>query len=592
MRKVKILAIAPYNTLADSIKLAANKREDIDLTVHVGDLTTGKNIAMNLAHNNYDVIVSRGGTAELIRSSVETPLVEINISVYDILRSIKMAENFSGKFLIAGFSGITDIANILCDLLQYDINIITFKNEQDAYTSLKSAVSKGYSLIISDNIGSVIANELNVNSILIQSGMESIDKTLDDCVKLVQSSNFVHKQKELFQRLLTEEDRDFLIYDPSAKLWFSSFNVEEDNIALMDFINSNLKSFLKSPNQKISTQIRNKVYTLINSHLYFDEQKYTSITIQKREAIFSEEDLSISIYNKSDNLTSFFNNYKSYENVNMFNKKIKEYNKYSMPILIEGEKGTGKDSAVYLLYENGKYSNSPLYTINCEYINDKKWNYLINSENSPLNSINNTIYFKKINILNKIQLEKLYNYIEQSNIVNKNHLIFSIVLNNKDYIETNNIKNYLINKLNCLSVTLPPLRELKKDIPDIITLNMHNLNLKLGKQIIGFESEAMEEMQNFSWPNNLDQLNNVLKELVIITNKAYINLNDVKEILNKEYSNINSNNKIDINKTLEEINYEIMLQVLQEENNNKEKASQRLGISRSTLWRTLKKYEK
>ena len=132
MQKIKILAVAPYEGMADTIAILASQRDDIELTAQTGDLNTGKKIAMELAHKNYDVIISRGGTAELIRSTVDLPVVDISISGYDILRTIKLAQNYSGKFVIAGFSGITSYARVLCDLLQYDIDIITFSSEENA----------------------------------------------------------------------------------------------------------------------------------------------------------------------------------------------------------------------------------------------------------------------------------------------------------------------------------------------------------------------------------------------------------------------------------------------------------------------------
>ena len=139
MKKIKMLAVAPYEGMAEAITAIAKERNDIELTVQTGDLSTGKNIAIELSHNNYDVIISRGGTAELIRSAVEIPVVEVSISVYDVLRAIKLAENYSGKFVIAGFSGITYYARLLCDLLQYDIDIITFTSEEDAFPALRDA---------------------------------------------------------------------------------------------------------------------------------------------------------------------------------------------------------------------------------------------------------------------------------------------------------------------------------------------------------------------------------------------------------------------------------------------------------------------
>ena len=110
MQKIRILVIAPYEGLADAVSAIAHERQDVEITVEVGDLDKGKKIAMGLAHSNYDIILSRGGTAELIRSAVDLPVAEISISGYDILRTIKLAQNYSGKFAIAGFSPITENA--------------------------------------------------------------------------------------------------------------------------------------------------------------------------------------------------------------------------------------------------------------------------------------------------------------------------------------------------------------------------------------------------------------------------------------------------------------------------------------------------
>ena len=241
MQKTKILAVAPYEGMAD--------------------------IAMQLAHKNYDVIISRGGTAELIQSAVELPVIDISISVYDILLSIKLAESYNGKFVIAGFPGITANAHLLCDLLQYDIDIITFKDSADAVNHLKKAKENGCTLVLCDVTGARAAKDIGLNYNLVTSGRESIENAVAEAVKLVHSSNYVHKQKDLFQSLLTEDDREFLIYSPAGTLWFSSIAIDEMNTSLMNFVQTYIKSFLKVPNQTVSHQIRDNVYTLYNRHL-------------------------------------------------------------------------------------------------------------------------------------------------------------------------------------------------------------------------------------------------------------------------------------------------------------------------------------
>ncbi len=593
MKKIKMLAVAPYEGMAEAIATIAKERNDIDLTVQTGDLSTGKNIAIELSHNNYDVIISRGGTAELIRSAVEIPVVEVSISVYDVLRAIKLAENYSGKFVIAGFSGITHYARQLCDLLQYDIDIITFTSEEDALPALRDAKKKGCKLVLCDMLGSSIAKKLWLNAILIPSGAESITDALNEAVELVHSSQYVHKQKDLFQALLTAEDREFLIYDPAGKLWFSSFVIEHTNTSLMNIVQNYIKTFLKTPDQTIARQIRDKVYVLKNCHIYYAEQKYTAITIQQKDALFSEEDLGITIYNKSDGMPSDFTNYySSSNNVGDLSNMIEQYSKTNTPVLIIGEVGTGKDKAASLLYENGDFDNAPFYTIDCAFMGERKWNNLISSENSPLNTLHNTIYLKNVGALSKLQLNKLFTYIEQTKLHKKNRLLFSLVLNNKEQKETETARNYFENSLCCLTLKLPPLRERIDDIPSITALYIHKLNISSEKQIIGLETEAMELLQSFPWPHNLDQLQHVLNELVVITNTPYITYQSVKQILKQEQTScpFQQTSHFNFNQTLDNINYQIIVAVLKQENGNKEKTSKRLGISRSTLWRILKNH--
>lgn len=172
-----------------------------------------------------------------------------------------------------------------------------------------------------------------------------------------------------------------------------------------------------------------------------------------------------------------------------------------------------------------------------------------------------------------------------------NRLIFSITLGNVSQEQDVLCRSYLENRLSCLTLRLPPLRERINDLSSITALYIHRMNITIGKQIIGFEAEAMDLMNSFPWPGNLDQLHHVIKELVVITQTPYITYADTKAILDAEPA-ISCNDPqttLNLSATLDEMNYQIIQWVLAEEHGNKEKTAKRLGISRSTLWRMLKK---
>ena len=123
--KIKVLGIAPYEAMKTIMEKLARKRPQMDLDVYVGDLKKGVDIAQKYTQANYDVIISRGGTAEMIGKVTHIPVIEISLSVYDILRAMKLAENYSDKYAVVGFPGITGSAHLLCDLLQYKLDIVT-----------------------------------------------------------------------------------------------------------------------------------------------------------------------------------------------------------------------------------------------------------------------------------------------------------------------------------------------------------------------------------------------------------------------------------------------------------------------------------
>ena len=99
-KTTKILGIAPYEALRTAMIKIAGSRKDLSVDIYLGNMKEGVDIAKFHQNENYDVIVSRGATARLIKQAVHIPVISVDFSAYDILRAIKLAENYPYRYAI------------------------------------------------------------------------------------------------------------------------------------------------------------------------------------------------------------------------------------------------------------------------------------------------------------------------------------------------------------------------------------------------------------------------------------------------------------------------------------------------------------
>lgn len=595
MNIINILAITPYQGMSELMEDIASKRNDINLTTYIGDLSTGLNEAYTkISSGNYHMIISRGGTAERLSQTTEVPTLDIQISLGDILQAIKLAENYQEKFAIVGFPSISNRARLICDLLDYHINVYTIYNEDADLTPLLHKLKQnGYSMIVGDMITTTYAKGMGLNSVLITSSVESIEAAFNQAVKLSQGYLKMQNQNKLLNSIIDNTPHEILVYHPDGRLIFSSLPTNEENNEIISYISSILPSILSQPDGYTEKIIETLHIEIKTATANIDNEPIHLIYITKKTLAPAHKDGSLMVLNKNDILSELSNNY--YKVVGVMESTriaIERFSQQSSPIMLIGEQGSGINSAASLLYTNGIYSQNPMYIIDCGLISDKQFCALLQKTNSPLLSIHTTLYFRHITHLSITQREQLLVFFEQSNLTSRCKLIFSHELtpDDKAYItEINNITG----RLNAISLHLPPLRECKDTIPSLVALYLNQINTKLGKQIIGFNPDALEMLISYDWPYNLDQFQRVLNELAIITNTFHISAENTSTILKQEqvtHTPANAAN-INLNQPLNEIIDDVLRIVLQEENNNQKRTAERLGIGRSTVWRMLKSRE-
>lgn len=220
---------------------------------------------------------------------------------------------------------------------------------------------------------------------------------------------------------------------------------------------------------------------------------------------------------------------------------------------------------------------------------DREWSRFFNKTSSPLLAVNSTIIFKSIEMISPTNARRLQKLIEESTLCRSNKVIFTAISTG----EIPPFARYLLDEVQCMLLQPLPIRKRIEDLRNILVIYMNELNIELGKQIIGFEEKAREIFLDYSWPGNITQLKRVLREIMTGTEGALITSDKVKYYIRNEiFENTEDMNyNIDLNQTLNEINYDIVRMVMKEENMNQSKTAERLGVGRTTIWRILKQNE-
>ena len=589
MKKIRILGIAPYTGLKDMMLNIAAEWDNIEFTAYEGDLDNGADIARSLGPEHYDAIISRGGTAHAIRKITNVFVYGIQVSYYDVLSSIKLAQNFNGKFAIVGFPAIADAARMLCEILQYDIRIEAVSSASNACTIIDQLKSEGYSLIVGDVVSTRYSSSIGLTSMLVTSGSESIRAAFDEVIRICQYFSRYKTENTYYKMNQAAREEQLIILDHAGNLLFQTASA--DKATLEAYAKRMLKSQKSSRLQKAIHTMNGKLYLMTLQSYSSDSQTYYLFNASRMSDNGLNNNTCLRLLNKDDVSGNFFSLFYNNTAHRELRETAEKFSIADFPVLIKGESGTGKDRMAELLYSHSKYCNFPCYIIDCDIATDEDIQNLITGKSSPFTDENTTFYFRHISSLSKELLARLFAYITKNNLHKRNRLLFSVIIDEQNDTQRFKIEQTLKYELDCLSLHLPPLRQRIDDIPSVSNLYINEFNIKHGNQISGIEPEAMSLLQGYHWPQNLRQLKHVLSEACVQTSATYISKETIASLLRKErladVPSMSANNSVDLNQSLADIIYEIACAVLANENMNRTKTAKRLGISRTTLWRIL-----
>jgi len=591
--RVRVLGIAPYEGMRLLMTNLAEEFPQIELTLFVGDMERGLKIAQNNFSGGFDVVISRGGTAQMLRKNLTIPVVEIEITMYDILCALKLAGLNAGRAAFISQAQAKDTMDMLGDVLDYDVDSFIYSMEDlgGLEDTLEAVRSQDYAVILCDVFANTTANRLGIKTFLITSSADSIRQAYRSALLLWSSLDQMKRENGFFRQLISGQSSDTVVFRSNGELFLST--LEETTSELSELLRQEIPESLQHSRRRITRTLNGMLYSIQIQLVPSDQETFAAFYVTARKNPLPANQTGIRFFSRAEAEKMFYDSIFSYGGmIADYQDQITRTNQSQSPVVISGEDGTGKKSIAQILYIQGAYSSNTLVSVNCSQLNEKSWAFLLEHVDSPLSDSRNTIYFSNIDMLSREQLHRLLAALEDMDVCRRNRVIISCVCQPGENMSRAGAM--FADKLCCLSIFLKPLRSEPERIPALVNLTLNHINMGLSRQIIGVEPEAMAMLQSFSWPHNFTQFRRALQSMAASSPENVFTAAHVNQVLRKErhVASFTSAEEaafpLDLNRTLDEITRDIARRVTEESGGNQTLAAKRLGISRTTLWRLMK----
>ncbi len=221
-----------------------------------------------------------------------------------------------------------------------------------------------------------------------------------------------------------------------------------------------------------------------------------------------------------------------------------------VPVLIEGESGVGKELVARAIHERSDRKDAPFVAINCGAMPENLLeSELFGYEKGAFTGADalkigkfeyakgGTIFLDEIGDL-KFSLQiKLLRVLQEKTIVRVGGLesipvgsarvITATNKNLLDEMKNGRFRTDLYYRLQLFTMRIPPLRERKDDIPELVTHFIRKANKEMGLAIKGIEKDAMRLLRNHQWPGNIRELENIIKRAVILSRVDTIGMHNI-----------------------------------------------------------------
>jgi DNA-binding NtrC family response regulator len=274
-------------------------------------------------------------------------------------------------------------------------------------------------------------------------------------------------------------------------------------------------------------------------------------------------------------------------------------------VLIGGESGVGKDLIAHLIHQRSRRSAGPFIKINSTAIPEnlleselfgyEKGAFTGATTSKPgkfeladkgtlfLDEIGDVPAATQVKLLRVLQ-ERSFERLGGTRTLKVD--VRLVAATNRDLraaLEEGTFRQDLYYRLNVVPIDIPPLRDHKEDIPDLVNLFVERFAREAGKDIGGVSPDALAALMAFHWPGNVRELENIIERGVALSNGGVLQARDIHLDSSRTKAPGDAHALLPEGMTLEQWEDEMIREALRRANGNKSQAARLLGLSRNAL---------
>jgi len=581
-----------------------------------------------VAEDGVEVILSRRGTAHMLRHHVNVPVISLPDTNSNLLRAVKKAKNISDKVAITVFQS----TEYDMDLCREFINIFPFPvvyyNKKSMEKGIISAKKKGIKVVIGGGMTRITAERHGLYHINIHSTEDINGNTFDNLINVINTRRIEIEKNEKYYTILNNISDGIISVDCNGCV--NDINIKaliflkrEKN----DIIGKKIQNVLQDPaimhtlhnGKKISNvniKLKNERFLVTTRPIVLDSLIIGAVySLQPAAGILLTEKTVRKSYNNGltakYSLKDFW--HKNKHIANML-ERVQLYAGTDSTVLITGESGTGKELVAQGIHQLSPRSSGPFVSLNCSampelLLESELFGYaegaFTGSQRGGKIGIfelaqGGTLFLDEIASISPAFQTRLLRVLQEKEVmrIGSNAIIpvdvRVIAASNRNLVnevKNSHLREDLYFRLNVLSVAILPLRERREDIILIFKKFLRHFAFQYKQQILKIPDNYMNKLYYLDWPGNVRQLQNFTEQLVVLSRSEFNGgifdnaLNEVR-LYSAKYVETSTPQW----QFPKQISPQSLKAALASARQSKTRAAQLLGVSRTTLWRMCKRF--